>query len=833
MRTATLLLAALLTLPAWAQQPAPKQLLPTPVLGLMKCGERLTGGFKKCVNPNADRMEACRARLGTFAARPAEPPCPTALYIVTDCATTACLAGGGSIHCLTRADDAGTAWEVGVCDGSGSGSGPGVTVMTTCTDGGSNNAAAVQSAVDALTATGGTVLVPSGAVCGIGTTVTLKSNVHIRCEGGGFKARSGVGASGMFVGATTLANASITGCDMDLSSLSGIEGVSITGAFSNIAIARNRFRNWANAFAVELYDTDSEVGRDSWVTDNLFEGSGVLATNDSGLRLYGFDSGFIIVNDEGLVSAHNRFRRLGGVNIQAGGSAKLIGDEVEGLRRQAVLADGPVTITGMGVTGADGGAVSLSNRYAIFTLNSTALLNGVGVQSAGGKVIVEHLGGGLLSIANSFLAGGGADSIVTGTASSTSSTITVHEASKSWTINEWVDYELVVQASGGGCAVTPQQRRWITGNTSNTLTFTPALPAQADSCTYKIVGAGMVVSRKPAYVQITGSNFDNASVNYTNPDFDQLVIYDATVGVTIGNNVFSGVHPTGHAGIRLVSSEAYTTNFATGTADGASTAAVIQPTVNPNWTTNAFVGAWAELTGGSCAAGGAGTKRRIVLNTGTGLVTDAFAGATAGCTFAIRKYDFAPTTISGNVWPQQCPAAVCGTYGCIEYDRQVSGGGTFRGQTITGNDFTDATEGAPRCRPVDGWSLDYGRTDPGGLDVLTGSCLQAAGSTYYLGTGCTATEANTRQTVTEHVEVSALKCMVDSGSGSVCTLRKNGADTALACTQAAGVGCTDTGTVRFAPGDTRDVKIVAPGSGGCNATTTVGCLHHVELTIQP
>lgn len=833
---AVLVLLVLLASLASAQQPNPKQRTQTSVQGWYKCGDRYGNWLQDCVNLNADKLEACRARLGTFAQRAAlgSPVCPNLLFIVTDCASNTCAAGGGSVKCTTRANDAGTAWVVGNCDGSGSGD-PGYTLQTSCTDGSGSNASAVQSAINGLTT--GRVVVPANTKCGIESSITLKSNVSLRCEGGGgFKAKSGVGASGMFVATSSLSNVSIEGCDFDMSDLSGIEGISITGPFANIRIANNRFHDWANAFAVELWDVDSDVGRDSWLDSNVFEGSGVRATNDSGARVSGFAGGLVLVNNQGLVSSQNRFVGLGGINLQAAGTTISLADQVQQPRRHAVYADGPINVIGMGVTCAAGGDTpTMTYRDAIFTFKSSAAMSGVGVQCLESKVVVEHLGGGGLTIADSFLAGAGYDPVVTGTASSTSSTTTVHEASKSWTTDEWKDYEVVVAASGGGCGLSTAQRRWISANTSTTLTFAPALPAQADSCTYKIVGAGMVVAYKPAYVQIDNTNFDNASINFTAPDFDQVVIYDLTVSGNITDNVFSGVHPTGHAAVRVVSSEANKVNHGTATAAAGSSSSTIVVSPSPTWNVNRFVGMYAEITGGSCAAGAVGTKQKIVANTADTAFTVAFAGSTQGCTFGFRKYDFSPLVIESNTFGLQCPQGICATYGCIEYDRQVSGGGSFRGQRIS-NSFADTNAGFPWCRPVVGWDPSYGKTEPGGVQTITGFCLGGASSTYYLGTGCTTTAADTAQPVDGSYEVSGLKAMVDAGSGAVVTLQKNGLDTALSCTEAAG-GCTDTADfVRFEPGDTRAVKIAMPGPSGyasCNTTTHVGCTHHIQLTVQP
>lgn len=57
---------------------------------------------------------------GIFSARPtATNRRAGLLYAVTDCATNACNAGGGSIKCLQRVRTDGTSWDVVTCDGTG------------------------------------------------------------------------------------------------------------------------------------------------------------------------------------------------------------------------------------------------------------------------------------------------------------------------------------------------------------------------------------------------------------------------------------------------------------------------------------------------------------------------------------------------------------------------------------------------------------------------------------------------------------------------------------------------------------------------------------------
>jgi hypothetical protein len=57
---------------------------------------------------------------GTFAQRPTVPPVgPAALFVVTDCATTACTAGGATMECIAQnvaKDESETpSWDVIAC----------------------------------------------------------------------------------------------------------------------------------------------------------------------------------------------------------------------------------------------------------------------------------------------------------------------------------------------------------------------------------------------------------------------------------------------------------------------------------------------------------------------------------------------------------------------------------------------------------------------------------------------------------------------------------------------------------------------------------------------
>ncbi len=841
-------LLALCVVPAAGQPVADTQRVLTSGLDLWKCGKLRSNSWKECHNLNMDVLATCRTRRTVFASRSVTPPCKSSIWIVTDCSTSACTAGGGSIKCITRSNDAGTAWEAGPCDGGGTGESTGYTLLTTCTDGSADNSAAVQAAIDASTASGGTIVVPSGKTCGIGASVTWKSNTHLTClGGGGFKARSGVGAAGMFINTTTLANASLVGCTLDLASLSGIEGVNVTGTYSNVTIRNNLIKNGSNANGIELCETTSAVGRDSWVMQNLFEGSGALATNDGGLKLCGGGGGFVIQRDSAPTSIGNSFRRLGGINLSGGGRSQ--GDVWESIRRQAVhggpwsidnptISAGDAAMVGVDVPGVPAGnseGITLSNRYCVMTFTNSATVTNAGLQVGGGKCQVEALGvAGDLSIQGGIWAGGAAQDIDTGTATSGSTTTSVADTGKSWTTSEWVDYEVTVNASGGSCGLSTTQQRWITANTATALTISPALPAQADSCTYSIGGAGQITSRMRGWVRINGINIDQSSTDFTSVDWDQIVLYDPW-SVDISGNTLSSSHRSGQSGIRLVAAETWTTNYDTGTAGAGSSATVIS-TAGKTWPVGRWIGAWAELTGGSCAAGGVGTKRKVTANTSTTATVLAFGGSVEGCTYAFRYYDVGPAALGPNQFVAQCPSGTCGTYGLIEFDRQVPTGGTFRGIHVAGP-FEDWNSGVPQGRPLVGWSDAYGdsgvRTAP---RVIAGTCLGGASTTRYLGIGCDDTEANAQITATGSFAVTNVRCIADSGSGTTCTLRKNGADTALGCTEASGDDCTDTADyVRFESslGDTLSIELVAPGSGGCNTSTGLGCVHHVELTVEP
>ena len=83
-------------------------------------------------------------------------------------------------------------------------------------DGASDTAAAFQAAYDALTTSGGAILVPAGARCAIGGAgVEPRSKVELRCEKGS-RLVALPGARAMFRTTTTLDDWSVTGCDFDL-----------------------------------------------------------------------------------------------------------------------------------------------------------------------------------------------------------------------------------------------------------------------------------------------------------------------------------------------------------------------------------------------------------------------------------------------------------------------------------------------------------------------------------------------------------------------------------------------------------------------------------------
>lgn len=854
MTRALVLVGLLVATLARAQTPAPNQVLPTSILQLKKCGFGRSAPGQDCWNPNVDRLEACRTRRGTFSQRPTTPPCPTALFIVTDCADDGCTAGGGSTICITRAVDAGTSWQSGPCGGGGTAPSTGRVLLTACTTGGSDNAAAIQSAYDTATP-GDTLVVGGGKTCGIGTTVVPKSGVRLLCERGGtLKARSGLGASGMFASSSTLTDVSFEGCTFDANSQSGIEAINLTGSTARITIQNSTFKNGSGTCLVVLAeDSGSTSARDNLVLGSHFEGSNVTATNDCGLKLGGGETASGIFSVDGFNSVvDTTFRRMGGVSLwQVGESILGMGLTFQGVHRQAMLLEGTGgAFTNVAITCHDGSTLTLSDRYAAVThLRSGGALGGLvsftnlGTQLACGKAIVEALTPySVLTISDSYLAGGGANDVATGTAGASSSTTTIVDSSKTWATSEFVDFAVIVRASGGGCGLSTDQRRWITGTTNpSTITFTPALPAQADSCTYEIVGPGGIVTRRSALTQIVNNTFNNRASDLALQDYDQVSLWDPQAWLVEGN-AFATIHAAGHAGVRVQCGDGSNTLDAdTGTADTSSTTTAIDDS-GQGWVTDQFVGYHAIITGGGGCGVSAGTAVRITANDSDTLtLANALPAQADNCTFSVRRLNCGPGLVNDNTWKLQCPAAVCGSYPCIAWD--ALGPGTFDGQRVAGNEFASYGN-APQCVPLVGWDETFGTTDPGGTMDLSGACIINIPSTNptsaYIGVGCSTTASEVPSAVTETFGIAGMQCFGASGlaATSSYTLRKNGVDTAMTCTPGtAALKCTATGTVRVVPGDTLDVRVTAASTNMCALPVDGGtagvCTHTCRLKRRP
>jgi len=94
--------------------------------------------------------------------------------------------------------------------------------MAGACDGTTDASPAFQAAYDALTATGGTILVPAGTTCALGGAgVVPRANVALRCEKGS-RIRALPGASALFRTTATLDDWSVTGCDLDLDGVAAV-----------------------------------------------------------------------------------------------------------------------------------------------------------------------------------------------------------------------------------------------------------------------------------------------------------------------------------------------------------------------------------------------------------------------------------------------------------------------------------------------------------------------------------------------------------------------------------------------------------------------------------
>ena len=199
----------------------------------------------------------------------------------------------------------------------------GTAVVAGCTDGSSTNTTAVQAAIDAVTP-GGTIEVPSGKICGIGSPAVMKSKLTVRCEGGaGFKLVSGFSGNAMFqtTDGTSLTDVTFDGCTFDLNDAPGgalAGAIRHNGSMTNITIKNSVFNNGRKRCHVWLtnrapYATFLDTGRNINISDTIFNGDDSDFSDDCGIRVAITDGKTYPIEGDSVVFLNNvQFRNMGG-----------------------------------------------------------------------------------------------------------------------------------------------------------------------------------------------------------------------------------------------------------------------------------------------------------------------------------------------------------------------------------------------------------------------------------------------------------------------------------------------------------------------------------------
>lgn len=161
-------------------------------------------------------------------------------------------------------------------------------------DGSTNDASAIAAAYTAVNAAGGgTIVIPAGKTCMVGSDVAVKSKVDLKCEPGGtIKATSGGSFTlGMLSWFTTADNASVEGCTFDLN---GKATSAIWTSGDDIIVRRNVFKggptsNGSN-WSMVTYGCSSNGGATTSnceFSTNRIECAATSGAKDTGLTVLG------------------------------------------------------------------------------------------------------------------------------------------------------------------------------------------------------------------------------------------------------------------------------------------------------------------------------------------------------------------------------------------------------------------------------------------------------------------------------------------------------------------------------------------------------------------
>lgn len=281
-------------------------------------------------------------------------------------------------------------------------------------DGSTNDTTAIQATVDALTTAGGTLKIAGGLRCAIASSVTLKANVRIECEGNaGFKALSG--ATTLLSATAGIDNVEIRGCVFDLNAISTARAIKLTGSNTDIRIENNQVFGAATGSDSSHYlaevacGTSITVNAACYIRGNTITGSNTAAKNDTCLGVK--PTGFLGIQPA-MIIANNVVDKCGDscVELQSGSNTfELLGNTLTNAKGGTTAASGALQgnhgALYLNTTGT--GLISGNLIYAGGALDHVYALNSANVSFSGANHIPTTTGTGLHFVTSSGGTGGG------------------------------------------------------------------------------------------------------------------------------------------------------------------------------------------------------------------------------------------------------------------------------------------------------------------------------------------------------------------------------------------------------------------------------------------
>lgn len=273
-------------------------------------------------------------------------------------------------------------------------------------DGTTNDKTAFDAAYDALTTNGGTIVIPAGKTCMVGSDVNVESNVRLKCQPGGtIKAVSGgtwiLGVMEWFDGAGLANDSPVEGCNFDLNG-EHTPGVSVFGTRNSVTRSRFYGGDTSNGSAWNMvYYGCSGAGCE--FAQNQIACADTLGANDTGLGIAGSTAA-----GELSVARNNSIKNcdLYGINVTAG-NVNVVNNSVAATSTTtatvgiANAGSGDVVGNTVSISGSSGYGISLTaTNQAVSNRVTVSGASGVGISMdanyntvSANRVVVSGTGG--------------------------------------------------------------------------------------------------------------------------------------------------------------------------------------------------------------------------------------------------------------------------------------------------------------------------------------------------------------------------------------------------------------------------------------------------------